>query len=523
MKKIILIALFTCLVVSLVAIPVIAQAETTSITRATVLQSVVAEKLGVGDYTYELLAGFSDASRYTLVEGDGKYLIFDNVLQDFVEYSDSSNSYYYYYDLNSNSRKMYLGPTYYFYQQDGAVIDMTDGQQLDESAVAACALYEQESSVSQFSIRQSSQQTATAGQTQAMSDLTNEEKMILYFSNLRSNMGINSDWNFPGSCGVVAIGMMLSYFDTFRDDNIIYDKDFDAHTIIQVGSHSEISMANYLESPGTDRRFQRHLIDIGVELGYYKNDTTSFGLTYLEENGIFNRYLTTRNIDATVKYELWESNDRLGYLMSEYGPLLLSITYWEDEDGLTVEKNHALVAYEYTGDEIIANFGWWGAKTHTNIANTKIRCIQYVKFENDIHSCSDNYRWAYNGEIGSLCPCGNIDCKHNEGATCVSIDAKKHEYICNTCGITNSITEHNYVPYQTYYKQCVDCLYILKHTHRYTYRPSGKNTHAATCSVCGGVTIESCMGFTNMFGETRCRSCGQIISDIIINSEDEEE
>lgn len=38
-----------------------------------------------------------------------------------------------------------------------------------------------------------------------------------YFYNLRSNLSINE----IGSCGYVAIGMLLSYFDTYWDDNIV--------------------------------------------------------------------------------------------------------------------------------------------------------------------------------------------------------------------------------------------------------------------------------------------------------------
>ena len=38
-----------------------------------------------------------------------------------------------------------------------------------------------------------------------------------YFDNLTYNLGMN----YKGSCGYVAIGMLLSYYDSFLDDNII--------------------------------------------------------------------------------------------------------------------------------------------------------------------------------------------------------------------------------------------------------------------------------------------------------------
>ena len=74
------------------------------------VEQVVEQKLGKGTYTYEKLSSFTDPDRFILVEGDSCYLIYDNQLKDFLEYSEYENSAYF--DLDNSCEKIYYSPTF---------------------------------------------------------------------------------------------------------------------------------------------------------------------------------------------------------------------------------------------------------------------------------------------------------------------------------------------------------------------------------------------------------------------------
>lgn len=123
-----------------------------------------------------------------------------------------------------------------------------------------------------------------------------------YFRNLE-NHGINE----RGSCAYVAIGMFLSYYDTYWNDEIIpdaYDK---------LGEIDNTEYNGYKHSPGIfdqgyyctdDQEYKAHmytqlsnnlhayLLSIGDSLGYVGSQTDgSFGLTAERMNNVLNRYL----------------------------------------------------------------------------------------------------------------------------------------------------------------------------------------------------------------------------------------
>lgn len=106
-----------------------------------------------------------------------------------------------------------------------------------------------------------------------------------YFRGLTDNFGEN----VFNSCGYVAIGQLLSYYDTYLDDNIIDDKydiqsfgdgfDMisrhnspgvlnDPPTISLTKKSPSLSYLNYLKSV-RDQSFQAELICQGNELGYF--------------------------------------------------------------------------------------------------------------------------------------------------------------------------------------------------------------------------------------------------------------
>lgn len=72
--------------------------------------------------------------------------------------------------------------------------------------------------------------------TQQMSVLSNYESNLTEYANFRDsyfdNLTKNFGKNYKGSCGYVALGMFLSYYDTYFDDSLIPE----AFDIASVGS-----------------------------------------------------------------------------------------------------------------------------------------------------------------------------------------------------------------------------------------------------------------------------------------------
>lgn len=139
--------------------------------------------------------------------------------------------------------------------------------------------------------------------------------LVSYYDNLTYNFGMN----YKGSCGYVAIGMLLSYYDTFLNDSIIpeqydlvsngYDgnmitrrnspgvlKDIIARPNTQSSSSYGYSLSAteyylYVNSYSATSLHAK-LIMLGAERGYYDflDDDTPSGTDFLERNNILNDY-----------------------------------------------------------------------------------------------------------------------------------------------------------------------------------------------------------------------------------------
>ena len=89
------------------------------------LKEVVSRKLSLIEFNYEVISSFNSNDRYVLVEGKNCYLIYDRELSDYIEFSTITNSVYY--KMHSSTKKIYLGPTYYFSEKDGNITELYNG------------------------------------------------------------------------------------------------------------------------------------------------------------------------------------------------------------------------------------------------------------------------------------------------------------------------------------------------------------------------------------------------------------
>lgn len=270
--------------------------------------------------------------------------------------------------------------------------------------------------------------------TAASSSLTTYPSFLeAYYRGLTTNLGEN----YKNSCGYVALGMLLSYYDTYLNDDIIpeeYDIESDGtetnmvsrgnspgiyHDVIPNGE--SMSATNYFNKIRSMEDYSLHgkLMIIGEELGILDlDDGNNLGLTTNSERvSILNQYLRGIGIpggyriesvsdltfpqeptDAQVRTYVKEKID-LGY------PVLLSVGKPNSSIG------HALICYDYSGSIFFGNMGLTSSKSyaHYNIANkySTFNDAMILVFNNDTHQHSDNYIVKHNGHIDKYCYCNS--------------------------------------------------------------------------------------------------------------------
>lgn len=238
-----------------------------------------------------------------------------------------------------------------------------------------------------------------------------------YFDNLRTNFGNNT----KGSCGYVAIGMLLSYYDTFLCDDIIPEKydvksigtgtdmiarrnspgimyeDCDAEKLSATGYYSYIKKLS-------DVSLHAKLITMGESKGHYnyKDDKNPCSTTIDQRIDVLNDYFSdvlgySYGNQYSLSYidGLTPSNSNLvrEFTIKEIqlgNPVILAI-----DDSSNDEAGHALVAYDYDSekDEIYCHFGINDAMTHYTIKQEHFDtyCNALAIHFNMDHTHSNNY------------------------------------------------------------------------------------------------------------------------------------
>lgn len=264
-----------------------------------------------------------------------------------------------------------------------------------------------------------------------------------YFSNLTTNFGDN----IKGSCTLVAAEMLLSFYDTYWDDNII-DEKYEQNSYLDEDSN----IFECKVSPGTKNDY---FYDTNFNK---KNFTTKEYWDYVVDtkDKLFHSYLI---YEAEMKYDLYHENEdepmgiwldellkllndyffpnnfglfkKISIYYSDFSPLLMRNSIIENvKNGVPVivdafsedgEEGHSFIAYDYDEklDEIICHSGWlnrndrggiYSDNPHTittmeQMGYTDIREILYLK-HNGEHVHSNNYIGINEyGEEEKYCSC----------------------------------------------------------------------------------------------------------------------
>ena len=253
---------------------------------------------------------------------------------------------------------------------------------------------------------------------------TYDNYLEAYYWGLTENFAHNAN----NSCGYVALAMILSYYDTFLNDNIIPD----SYDVASTGNSYIMTDRN--NSPGisydyftanqksTTQNFYNTLEDIqdeslyakllliGYELGYWDLNTSvdNLGVTdYTERASIMQEYFDDvgydnysisriSNITASESeiIDFVKSNIDSGY------PVLISTA--------GNPLGHAWVCYDYNNNNL---YGHFGLKNYTNythyMVTGTIRNAMVLKFNNEPHTHTDNYEVTTSHGTDKFCYCNS--------------------------------------------------------------------------------------------------------------------
>ena len=319
-----------------------------------------------------------------------------------------------------------------------------------------------------------------------------------YFYNLRENFG----YNMYGSCGFIAMGMLLSFYDTYWDDDIVGDNyevktEIEASTLNNAFREEEApyspgirndysimkNMTEYymLRDIYTNRDYylQCELMALARDNGLMSDFPTtltssSFGLNFSEVLSIMHQYLTDNNLeDISIEYASTNDfetdaataveNDVYDFVVGKVSQGIPVVASIEGNSS----AGHLVVVYDYNEtaetvfDGLYAHYGWYYGSaaytpTHTSLGEysyTQISSAFALDISDIDHSCSDNYYLTSDYYTKEYCPCA-LGChpKHAHKATSSSAyeeyDDTYHYltcYYCNACVLqSHSLTGVQY-------------------------------------------------------------------------------
>ncbi len=254
-----------------------------------------------------------------------------------------------------------------------------------------------------------------------------------YFSGLTTNLGEN----YKYSCGYVALGMLLSYYDNYLSDDIIPE----AYDVVSSGEDTNMvarknspgiyndyivnaknkTMIEYLQIVESTQGYSLHskliMIGRGIETVLFDennkcrttlNNRIKILEEYLDWIGIDkNNYSilsrkTQMNDDATTRTFIKNNIDQ-GY------PVLIAANYKFDGD------SHAMICYDYKEEdgEIIfyGHRGYASQEKYTyfaiNSAYDIFTSAMVLKFNGIEHKCTDNYEVVKDGVAKRYCYCNS--------------------------------------------------------------------------------------------------------------------
>ena len=350
-----------------------------------------------------------------------------------------------------------------------------------------------------------------------------------YFSNLLNNFPSNYD----GICGYTALTMLLSYYDTFWNNNFIdssftelqnpsYITDFNdiSNNFVSPGVRDYyISVNDYVDDSSTDQEleleilnwiaanknegtFLGHLLDLAVQTGVLETNSIHngnylrhFAVNYNIMVGLLINYINTLpfsniniiSIDPNNTFSRSQIREQIIYYLKKGIPLCVGggsyrdVNNNETYDRLIDElSGHVVVAYEYdeANDIIYCHLGWGSRNGWVRYGYPN----SYT--ENFLRANLDDY---FNYDIADYC---GIDITNNSSI----LHSHNTNYI-------NSNTNTNDV-----FNVC-SCK-LDSHFHSYIYRLVNSTQHTKTCYCTSVPILENHSFYYSYINGIYIKKCG---------------
>lgn len=261
--------------------------------------------------------------------------------------------------------------------------------------------------------------------------------------------------NYQGSCGYVAIGMWLSYYDAYWNDNIIpsvydysgsygvsndklvdvsspgiYDPILNQDNPLRQKENWQL-YKNYMINEQAPTNFHAYLIKIGNELGYLNNrfgllrqETYNILCTYLDRQSlrdsfVLNYYAPIVDFDDIYPGTNYSYSEYMRQQVIEYVkldmPVIVFLRGNADNNNDDI-KGHIVIAYDYDEetDTLYAHFGKSHSQRHSNVFDFGYSRITgyIVGAPNNLeHVHAYNYKNFYD-EQQTICSCQLSNHKH---------------------------------------------------------------------------------------------------------------
>ncbi len=263
-----------------------------------------------------------------------------------------------------------------------------------------------------------------------------------YFTGLTQNLGEN----VMGSCGYVSIGMLLSYYDSFLDDNIIPEQ-YDAPStgnntdiisrrnspgairesdeyiqIFKLLDEKSIQEAYYIQryynkmEQISDNNLHAKLLTIGKKENLIGTSGFAFGTTFSDRVKILEAYLAEMNITG---YKIsTPSNSSMGLKQFVETNVKAGIPVLVGaENSNNKDDSHAFIVYDWEWDPssnkdiYYGNMGWTSNPLYSHYQFSamydKYTDAIALTFPEKEHIHSYNYEVQHGDHVDSYCYCNN--------------------------------------------------------------------------------------------------------------------
>lgn len=421
---------------------------------------------------YKTLEGLN--TKYLLVEFENGYAIYNEITGDFIEGSYSESSPY----LNYNKDLLYYGIGNYYVGENNQIkklepISTEQTNNIKNSIVSLENEINGKTYVDEF------------GYTMI--------KDSYFFENMK-NFPINDD----GTCGLVALSILLTYYDTFYNDSFINDEltylDANGNSISVLNriklDYNYLYNFDYKTSdlmPEPTQAMKNYLFDkclkilFGIDFIYDLVDR-GYPMTssHVRKSLIEYLYINAPELVNTFKINEGQfiyTHSTPKDLINNGQPVLITIMdYSTSEVPLSLNNSidtlstaHNVIAYGYKNDIFVAHFGWNSgndAKTKLYIGKTVIQSYFSIDYEGE-HLHSNNFYMIdkYTNEEVALCGCGHIENMHYHDYKYEVLNANYHNAMCLSCN--NQFKEiHKFVS-NRYNMSCKECGYVKVKTGDY--------------------------------------------------------